>query len=560
MSRWYPEVEGGPSTDVVTFAEEGKAPQVPAPLIRVPVGTTIEATVRNALPDSTLWIHWLAKRPGSLTDSVPILPGATRVFRFEAGAAGTYMYRGYAGKTESALRVEREQLVGAFVIDSVGARTDDRIFVLNIWSEPGDSARNIPLREALAINGKSWPFTERLNATTGDTLRWRVVNGTIRNHPMHLHGFYYNVDARGSAMDDTTYATGASRLVVTEDMTSFTTMSMRWVPERPGNWLFHCHLSFHVVSDARLDPPAHSGHSSDPREHMGGLVLGIAVRPDATYREPQRAKARRINMFVDEGKRRRLAERSLGFVQQRGPERPASDSVEIPGTTIVLTRGEATDIAVTNRMKEPTAVHWHGIELESFSDGVAGWSGANKRMAPAIAPGKTFIARLTLPRAGTFIYHTHLNDIEQLTSGLYGAIVVLEPGQKLDPETDHVYVASWDGDGLPRQAQTIVNGDSVGPDATYRAGVSHRFRFVNIGPANRLVFEFRRDGAPVRWTPFAKDGADLPPREAVVGVAAKRLGVGETFDAVVTPAPGEYMFVVRLPLGTILYRQRIVFK
>jgi FtsP/CotA-like multicopper oxidase with cupredoxin domain len=53
---------------------------------------------------------------------------------------------------------------------------------------------------------------------------------------------------------------------------------------------------------------------------------------------------------------------------------------------LVLTRGEPTAIEVVNRSGEPTAVHWHGIELESYYDGVAGWSGTPGRTAPRFDP------------------------------------------------------------------------------------------------------------------------------------------------------------------------------
>jgi len=117
-----------------------------------------------------------------------------------------------------------------------------------------------------------------------------------------------------------------------------------------------------------------------------------------------------------------VSPRALGYVLQSDNRIPAADSVELPGSVIVLTKNEPTDITVVNRLRESSAVHWHGIELESYSDGVAGWSGSMDHLAPMIAAGDSFTARLTLPRTGTFIYHTHLNDIEQLTSGLYGAI------------------------------------------------------------------------------------------------------------------------------------------
>ena len=48
----------------------------------------------------------------------------------------------------------------------------------------------------------------------------------------------------------------------------------------------------------------------------------------------------------------------------------------VPGPVLVLTRGEPVEITLVNRMTEPTAIHWHGIELESYDDGVPGWGGS----------------------------------------------------------------------------------------------------------------------------------------------------------------------------------------
>jgi hypothetical protein len=108
-----------------------------------------------------------------------------------------------------------------------------------------------------------------------------------------------------------------------------------------------------------------------------------------------------------------------------------------------------------------------------------------------------------------------------------------------------------------------VNGDSVAPPQTLRASVPQRLRFVNIGPAQRFFFELHRDDAIAQWTPVAKDGADLPPHQVIEGRAARRLGVGETFDASFTPEPGEYVVVVHLPVtpefkGETIFRQRLI--
>ena len=82
---------------------------------------------------------------------------------------------------------------------------------------------------------------------------------------------------------------------------------------------------------------------------------------------------------------------------------------------LTVTRGERTAITVVNQLSEPTSVHWHGIELESYYDGIPGWSGAGTKTAPFIAPADSFTAVFTPPRAGTFMYHAHADDIHQLT-------------------------------------------------------------------------------------------------------------------------------------------------
>ena len=92
-------------------------------------------------------------------------------------------------------------------------------------------------------------------------------------------------------------------------------------------------------------------------------------------------------------------------------------------------------------------MHWHGMELDSYYDGVHGWSGAGARVTPIIKPGATFVVRFTPPRTGTFIYHTHLHDHRQLPAGLYGALLVVDPGieTSFDPATDHVFVIGGGG-------------------------------------------------------------------------------------------------------------------
>ncbi len=547
LARWFPEADDGASLLVAVFAERGKAPAIPGPLIRVPSGTMLDVTVTNRLTDSTVRLHGFLTRPADQLDSLPLAPGASHRFRFAAGAPGTYLYWGATAPDSRG--IERQQLAGAFIVDEPGAVEPDRVFVLNAWSDSTDPAGP---RNALAINGKGWPYTEPLGAAMGETLRWRIVNASLRNHPMHLHGFYFQVGSSGNALTDTLYSAQQRRTVVTEIMPARRTITMTWTPDRPGNWLFHCHLSFHVVPSARFDRSPEHGY---PHEHMAGLILGIRVKAPADWHEPARAAARQMRMVLEELPPHRDSLRTVGVSFAAPGETVTAHS---PGPTLVVHRGEPTDITVINHLKEASAIHWHGIELESWSDGVAGWSGDGPRVAPSIPPGDSFVARLTLPRAGTFIYHTHMHDLSQVTSGLYGSLVVLEPAASLDPARDHVVTVGWDGLD-PGVARMVANGDSTEAPLETSVGTTHRFRLVNIGPANMARYSLSRDSQPVPWRVVARDGADLPAHQIHPG-AATVLGVGMTADAEWRPdAAGEYLLSIQL-LGakSPFYRRRIL--
>ena len=110
---------------------------------------------------------------------------------------------------------------------------------------------------------------------------------------------------------------------------------------------------------------------------------------------------------------------------------------------------------MVNKLKFPTAIHWHGIELESYYDGVPGWSGSDKQITPPIAPGGSFVARIKPPRAETFIYHTHWHGQSQLTNPIYGPLIVLPPGEKFDPTADLTFIFSISDFGALQEVALI---------------------------------------------------------------------------------------------------------
>ena len=181
-------------------------------------------------------------------------------------------------------------------------------------------------------------------------------------------------------------------------------------------------------------------------------------------------------------------------------------------------------------------------------------------VAPAIAPGQTFTAKFAPPRAGTFIYHTHWHDEAQLRGGLYGALIVLEPGQRYDPAVDHIFIVGLDGPTVPGQRLPyVLNGAAApvparapGPVATpLRADVPNRLRLINITPNNTALSFTLTDGLkPVAWKPIAKDGADLPPPQRVSRDAHQLVSVGETYDFEIQPKAAQRLWLeVRMGSG-----------
>jgi len=553
LAAWRPDLDVDSAVTVQSFAAADGVPRIPGPLLRVTAGTIVEIRVANHLADSTLVVRGL--RPGTAgDDTLQVRAGETRTTHFTASTPGTYLYRGRTSGDRLAPSEARDgPLSGAIVIDEAGALPDtsERIFVITTLDVLPDSTKPEPRDDLfdLAINGLSWPHTESLAYGVGDTVRWRWLNATATPHPMHLHGFHFTMLAKGDGRTDTTFAADARRVEVTEHLSAGTTARLQWVPTRAGNWLFHCHILPHILPFPVRPDSARAHHAGDdasshPRQSMSGLVLGIAVSDRAAAAPPPMAdeNTRSLRLFAQQSSAPPVEDTAFarGYVLQQGGNAPRADSISVPGPMLLLTRGERTAITVINRLPEPTSVHWHGMELESYYDGVAGWSGAEARRAPMIAPRDSFVALMTPPRAGTFMYHPHMEEEEQITAGMFGPMIVLEPGERFDPSTDFVFML---GNALVngKRGETL-NGARTFAPRRLRVGTTYRLRFLNLNAASSAEVLLHTDSIPLRWVPRAKDGADLPPAlRSERPARLSRIGVGETYDFTWRPTRAQHV-------------------
>ena len=121
---------------------------------------------------------------------------------------------------------------------------------------------------------------------------------------------------------------------------------------------------------------------------------------------------------------------------------------QIPGPIIEARAGEPLEIRFTNRLPEPTTIHWHGLRVPAAMDGT-------DDVQPLVQPGETFVYRFTPPDAGTFWYHPHTRETEQLEKGLYGALIVRGDDE---PITDRERILVLDDLKLDRHGELAPFG------------------------------------------------------------------------------------------------------
>src|SRR5215467_8155994 len=151
---WHPEAENGIALSVYAFGEAGHPLQNPGPLIRIPLGTEIDASFHNTL-EIPVTLHGF----GNADSLVHLEASGVAIVKFKPITPGFFLYWGASEDENLTLRhgVDAE-LTGAIVLDPPGANVNDEIFVMEMISEiPGAGAR----QTLATINGKSWPYTQR---------------------------------------------------------------------------------------------------------------------------------------------------------------------------------------------------------------------------------------------------------------------------------------------------------------------------------------------------------------------------------------------------------------
>jgi manganese oxidase len=186
---------------------------------------------------------------------------------------------------------------------------------------------------------------------------------------------------------------------------------------------------------------------------------------------------------------------------------------QVHGPTIETVEGDKLRIYVTNKLPESTSIHWHGVLVPNGMDGVGG---LNQK---PIEPGETYKYEFQLRQHGTYMYHSHTDDMTQIALGMMGMFVI-HPRQPDGPRPDRDFVlmsSEWRIDvGTSRPVPTEMtdfnvltfNGRAFPGTAPLVAkyGDRVRIRFGNLSPMEHHPIHLHG----YTWKIIEMDGAPLP--------------------------------------------------
>ena len=192
---------------------------------------------------------------------------------------------------------------------------------------------------------------------------------------------------------------------------------------------------------------------------------------------------------------------SSKFMWKFRDDQPAEEvwgyNEQIPGSTLRFKAGEKVRIYYTNLLDEASTIHWHGLIVPNSMDGVGGLT------MPPIMPGETMVYEFAIPNTpGTFMYHAHMNDMEQVSMGLSGAFIVdARDGGDGRYDQDHIVLLN------NIKGHYLINGKefpNVDPWLV-KTGDLVRVRMINISPIESHPMHFHGHFTKE----IARDGTDL---------------------------------------------------
>ncbi|HVC11484.1 MAG TPA: copper oxidase [Burkholderiales bacterium] len=227
--------------------------QSPGPTIECVEGDRVRIFVTNKLPEHTA-VHWHGVPVPNGMDGVGgltqphIPPGKTFVYEFEMKKSGTFMYHPHSDEmVQMAMG-----MMGALVVHpgNPGFMRVERdfVFLTNAFDiDPGSATPRVATMTEFNLwcwNSRVFPGIDPLVARQGDRVRVRIGNLTMTNHPIHLHGYDFEV----TGTDGGWVPKSARWPEVTVDIAVGQMRAFEFDARYPGDWAFHCHKSHHTMN------------------------------------------------------------------------------------------------------------------------------------------------------------------------------------------------------------------------------------------------------------------------------------------------------------------------
>jgi FtsP/CotA-like multicopper oxidase with cupredoxin domain len=227
--------------------------QSPGPTLECVQGDKVRIFVTNKLPEHTT-IHWHGVLLPSGMDGVggltqpQIKPGQTFVYEFQMKKSGTFMYHPHADEmVQMAMG-----MMGFLVVhpkDPRFMRVDrDFVFLMSAYDiDPGSHTPAVATMTEFNLwtwNSRVFPGIDHLAVRRGDRVRIRIGNLTMTNHPIHLHGYDFQV----TGTDGGWVPKSARWPEVTTDVAVGQMRAIEFTANEAGDWAFHCHKSHHTMN------------------------------------------------------------------------------------------------------------------------------------------------------------------------------------------------------------------------------------------------------------------------------------------------------------------------
>ncbi|HZP55977.1 MAG TPA: multicopper oxidase domain-containing protein [Dehalococcoidia bacterium] len=207
---------------------------------------------------------------------------------------------------------------------------------------------------------------------------------------------------------------------------------------------------------------------------------------------------------------------------------------QIPGPTLRFRPGDKVRIYFRNELDEASSIHWHGLVVPNSMDGVG------LLTQPGVQPGETFVYEFTIPNTpGTFMYHAHMDDLQQVQMGLTGAFIV-DPRDGGDGQYDQDHIMFLNNIA----GHYLVNGKEFPNIDPYlvKKGDVIRVRMINMSAIEVHPMHFHGHFTKE----IARDGTDVSGSGSAAKVENTVLvAPGQTVDVEVkmnAPGKGAWLF------------------